>query len=152
MKEQVMEKLFDHLGFDGKDGTYIYCLTRVKEAFHVGTMTLDDFVEVDEDFVGELADVFMELSAAKDKQIAELQWESAWVSAHQEDARRSADYWKSHYCAQVDRIAELTKALEWYADTFNYETILETSDPELFQGKQVVHDGGFRARQALRRK
>lgn len=63
MKEQVMEKLFDHLGFDGVDGTYIYCLTRVKEAFHVGTMTMDDFVEVDGDFVGELADLFLEIMA-----------------------------------------------------------------------------------------
>lgn len=48
------------------------------------------------------------------------------------------------------RNQELQKALEWYADPFNYETILETNDPELFQGKQVVSDKGKRAKQALK--
>lgn len=62
IKEDAMKRLYEHLGFDGVDGTYIYILTRVKEAFHVGTMTLDDFVEVDDDFVGELADLFAEMA------------------------------------------------------------------------------------------
>jgi hypothetical protein len=62
IKAEAEKKLFEHLGFDGVDGTYIYCLTRVKEAFHVGTMTLDDFVEVDGDFVAELADMFVEMT------------------------------------------------------------------------------------------
>ncbi|MFF2909988.1 hypothetical protein [Paenibacillus sp. NPDC057934] len=60
IKQQIESKLFDHLGFNGCDGTYIYILTRVKEAFGYGTMTLDDFVEIDGDFVGELADMIME--------------------------------------------------------------------------------------------
>jgi hypothetical protein len=61
IKAKAEKKLYEHLGFNGVDGTYIYCLTRVKEAFHVGTMTLDDFVEVDEEFVGELAELFAEM-------------------------------------------------------------------------------------------
>lgn len=58
-REYLREKINnDILGHDGKDGTYIYVLTRVKEAFGYGTMTLDDFVEVDEDFTEELLSVF----------------------------------------------------------------------------------------------
>jgi hypothetical protein len=64
IKDKVESELYEHLGFDEVDGTYIYCLTRVKEAFHVGTMTLDDFVEVDGDFVGELVDLFLKLYSA----------------------------------------------------------------------------------------
>lgn len=61
-KEKLMEKLYEHLGFNGRDGTYIYCLTRVKEAFGYGTMSLDDFVEIDEEFVSDLADFILSLN------------------------------------------------------------------------------------------
>lgn len=63
-KEKLMDLLFDHLGFNGKDGTYIFCLTRVKEAFGYGTMSLDDFVEIDEEFVADLADFILSLPKA----------------------------------------------------------------------------------------
>ena len=43
------EQLFKHFGFEGKDGTYVYILNRVKEARHYGTLTIDDFSEVDPD-------------------------------------------------------------------------------------------------------
>jgi hypothetical protein len=66
-KDKLVEGLYDHLGFNGKDGTYIYCLTRVKEAFGYGTMALDDFVEVDGDFVGELADFLIEFVKKKSR-------------------------------------------------------------------------------------
>lgn len=59
-KEELMQQLYEHLGFNGTEGTYIYILTRVKEAFSYGTMTLHDFVEIDGDFVGELADFILE--------------------------------------------------------------------------------------------
>lgn len=39
--------------------SYIYDLTRVKEAFAIGTMSFDDFVEWDESRVAELVDEFM---------------------------------------------------------------------------------------------
>lgn len=54
--ENLAQKLFDYFGFNYKDGTYIYSLTRVKSAFHVDTMTLDDFKEIDEEFVYDLAE------------------------------------------------------------------------------------------------
>ena len=64
-KEKLVEKLFDYFCFNTKDGTYIYNLTRVKEAFHVGTMTLDDFEEIDEEFIYELADFILEIMPSK---------------------------------------------------------------------------------------
>jgi hypothetical protein len=54
--QQIRNILASHFGLtdEWEDGTYLYHLTRVKEAFHVGTMTLDDFVEVDEEFLNEV--------------------------------------------------------------------------------------------------
>ena len=59
-KEQLVEKLFEHFCFNTKDGTYIYNLMRVKSAFHVGTMTLDDFEEIDDEFIYDLADFILD--------------------------------------------------------------------------------------------
>jgi hypothetical protein len=54
--QQIRNILASHFGLtdEWEDGTYLYHLTRVKEAFHVGTMTLDDFVKVDEEFLDEV--------------------------------------------------------------------------------------------------
>jgi len=60
-KEKLVEKLYNYFGFNSKDGTYIYNLTRVKSAFNVGTMTLDDFEEIDDDFIYGLADFILEI-------------------------------------------------------------------------------------------
>lgn len=53
MEDKIREVLASHFGLsdEWKDGTYLYHLTRAKSAFSVGAMTLDDFVEVDEDFL-----------------------------------------------------------------------------------------------------
>lgn len=64
-KEELAQKLYDYFGFNTPDGTYIYNLTRVKEAFHVGTMTLDDFKEIDDEFIYDLADYILELIQSK---------------------------------------------------------------------------------------
>ena len=42
--------------FNVPDDTYAYNLTRVKAAFDVGTMTLDDFEEFDADTVNDIVD------------------------------------------------------------------------------------------------
>ena len=52
MEEKLARLLADY--FDLND-TYAYNLTRDKKAFTVGTMTLDDFVEFDEDTVLDIA-------------------------------------------------------------------------------------------------
>lgn len=56
MEEQVKHSISNVLGLTDEwtDGTYLYHLTRVKEAFNVGTMTLDDFVEIDNELVDEI--------------------------------------------------------------------------------------------------
>ncbi|STO12759.1 Uncharacterised protein [[Flavobacterium] thermophilum] len=54
--QQIRNILASHFGLtdECEDGTYLYHLTRSKEAFSYGTMTLDDFVEVDEEFLNEV--------------------------------------------------------------------------------------------------
>lgn len=52
-REKLIELL--SLYFDIGD-SYAYNLTRVKSAFSVGTMTLDDFEEFDDDTVSDIAD------------------------------------------------------------------------------------------------
>ena len=44
----------------GIGDSYIYDLTRVKEVFSIGTVSLDDFVEWDEERIGTLVDEFMQ--------------------------------------------------------------------------------------------
>ena len=39
--------------------SYAYNLTRVKEAFAVGTVTIDDFVEFDDDTIADIADYLL---------------------------------------------------------------------------------------------
>lgn len=60
---QIKQAIAKVLGLtdEWKDGTYLYHLTRVKEAFHVGTMSLDDFVEVDEELVDEIFEAIQPL-------------------------------------------------------------------------------------------
>jgi len=60
-KDEIADKLLQYFGFNYPDGTYIYNLMRTKSAFNVGTMTLGDFEEIDEDFVYDLADYILEI-------------------------------------------------------------------------------------------
>ena len=55
-REAVMQALNKYFSIGD---SYTYELTRVKEAFYVGTMTLDDFEEWDEDNVSDLCDYLM---------------------------------------------------------------------------------------------
>lgn len=53
-KEELRQRLMDYfrIGID----CYAYNLTRVKEGFAVGTVTIDDFVEFDEEIVDDIVD------------------------------------------------------------------------------------------------
>ena len=55
----LVNKLAEHFGFNGVDGSYTYILTRDKEAFGYGTMSMDDFQEMNEDDLYELADFLL---------------------------------------------------------------------------------------------
>lgn len=55
--EEIKEAIANELGLSEQhlDGTYLYYLTRTKSAFSVGTVTLDDFEEIDGEL---LEDIF----------------------------------------------------------------------------------------------
>ena len=59
-REKLAQVLFDFFGFNDKNGTYTYDLTRCKTAFGIGTMSLDDFEELTEERIYELADYIIE--------------------------------------------------------------------------------------------
>lgn len=55
-REAVMQALNKYFSIGD---SYTYELTRVKEAFYIGTMTLDDFEEWNEDNISDLCDYLM---------------------------------------------------------------------------------------------
>lgn len=57
MREKLIEILSRY--FDIGD-SYAYNLTRVKEAFHIGTMSFEDFQEFDDETVADIADFLLE--------------------------------------------------------------------------------------------
>lgn len=57
-KRNLLFKYFSK--WAGIGDSYIYDLTRVKEGFSVGTVSLDDFVEWDEERIGIMVDEFMQ--------------------------------------------------------------------------------------------
>jgi len=59
-KEKLNKLLSDYFGLNSAVGTYTYKLTRCKTAFEVGTITLDDFEEIDETDVEDLAEFLIE--------------------------------------------------------------------------------------------
>lgn len=58
--EAIAEALCNWAGVGGKEGSYIYDLTRCKSAFGVGTMSFDDFQEWEEDRCFEAAAEFVD--------------------------------------------------------------------------------------------
>jgi hypothetical protein len=56
LKENIVEVLEDFFGMNSFDGTYAHWLTRCKSAYSVGTVTLDDFEEFDEETIDNLAE------------------------------------------------------------------------------------------------
>lgn len=47
IEQKIDEIINKQFSIDSKYGSYIYHLTRAKEAFEVGTMTFDDFTEIE---------------------------------------------------------------------------------------------------------
>lgn len=59
-EDEAREMLIDYFSqWAGCGDSYIYDLTRVKEAFAIGTMSFDDFVEWEESRIAELVDELM---------------------------------------------------------------------------------------------
>jgi len=53
VEQAVQEALEDIFQLDLSNGSYLYELGKVKEAFNIGTVTVDDFEEVTEEYVEE---------------------------------------------------------------------------------------------------
>jgi hypothetical protein len=53
--ENLTEILSDYFSLNAPEGSYTYELTRVKSAFGLGTMTMDDFEEFGQDQIDDLA-------------------------------------------------------------------------------------------------
>ena len=58
-KIELMQNILNEY-FDIPNDTYAYNLTRVKEAFSVGTMSLEDFEEFNEETTRDIAEVLFE--------------------------------------------------------------------------------------------
>jgi hypothetical protein len=58
----IEQKLIDQFGFNDTDGSYLHHLTRVKSAYAVGTVSLDDFEEItqDDEWYQELKKLFID--------------------------------------------------------------------------------------------
>lgn len=61
-RQKLIKVLESFFGFSEswEDGTYFYNLNRVKSAFNVGTMAIDDFTEIEYWQLEELADLIIE--------------------------------------------------------------------------------------------
>ena len=62
---EMTEKLADFFGINSNDGTYWHILTRVKDSRYVGTMTIDDFVEIDMEIISDLAEFITNIIASE---------------------------------------------------------------------------------------
>ncbi|AJA41454.1 hypothetical protein AXJ14_gp135 [Geobacillus virus E3] len=116
--QQIRNILASHFGLtdENEDGTYLYHLTRSKEAFSYGTMTLDDFIEVDEEFLDEVFEdikpVIESLLAEKEiymEKIKELEQENKYYKEQLDISRNMA----------ADIIAGLQKELMKYKNKSN---------------------------------
>lgn len=69
--QKIVETLANHMSFNSKDGTDWHILTRIKEARSYGTLTIDDFSEVNNDNLNELADALIPVikSTSIDKEV-----------------------------------------------------------------------------------
>lgn len=71
-KEKVFQALLEYFCFNGEDGTYAYNLTRVKEGFVYGTVTIDDFEEFTEEQMEELAGFIVERCEKPERRIKDV--------------------------------------------------------------------------------
>jgi len=73
--EQIKDAIAHELGLtdDYMDGTYLYYLTRSKSAFAVGTMTMDDFKEIDEELLDEIFNAIEPFFIEQAERVQELE-------------------------------------------------------------------------------
>lgn len=71
MKDKLKDLLMEYFSIGD---SYSYNLTRVKSAFAVGTVSLEDFEEFDEEFIDDIVEYIMKnMGELKHEQIRSLQ-------------------------------------------------------------------------------
>lgn len=104
--EQIKDAIAYELGLtdDWMDGTYLYHLTRTKSAFAVGTMTLDDFKEIDEELLDEIFNAIEPFFIEQAERVNELE--------------TTVDFYQSALRDAVRRVQELEEEVDrlkvWY--------------------------------------
>lgn len=149
--EQIKDAIAHELGLtdDYMDGTYLYYLTRCKSAFAVGTMTLDDFKEIDEELLDDIFNAIEPFFIEQAERVQELELEV-------NDLRDEVKKWQRFYeeseeshletmellRSTLNQNKRLREALEFYASGNHY------SD-KLYDDKIILLDDGETARKAL---
>ncbi len=147
--EDIKQVIANELGLTDswKDGTYLYYLTRTKSAFSVGTVTLDDFEEIDEEL---LESLFNAIKPFFIEQIERVKVLENIVENHKETIQNYKEACKSwEVINQYDREQNkrYCEALEFYADLKNWRkthTERVNNSPS-----KVIADTGDKAREAL---
>ena len=136
--EQIKDAIAHELGLtdDYMDGTYLYHLTRSKSAFAVGTMTLDDFKEIDEELLDEIFNAIEPFFIEQAERVQELEKENRLL-------RFIAEENKIAYEQRAKQNKRYREALEFYAEGKHVAYKLDETDDDL------VVDYGEIARKAL---
>lgn len=85
----------------------------------------------------ELGRMLIDELSTLQQQNSDLQYECAWVGAHQEDARRSAEYWKNHYFISQQQNRRAVEALE---HAIEFIDILKEHGVTNWSGEQKLRD------------
>lgn len=88
------------------DGTYFYHLTRVKSAFDIGTMTMDDFEEVDEDLVEDIFESILPYLDQCNQHTQELEKEMEQEYSNHKDLESSLMQQNKKYQEALEHIKE----------------------------------------------
>lgn len=73
-EEQIEQELTEHFGLNNRRGSYYYVLTRDKEAFEIGTMTINDFQEFTEEDIDAIMPIVSQALTQSRNQLIEELW------------------------------------------------------------------------------
>ncbi|NLD21660.1 MAG: hypothetical protein GX664_04140 [Bacteroidales bacterium] len=121
MLEQIKDAIAHELGLtdDYMDGTYLYYLTRCKSAFAVGTMTLEDFKEIDEELLDNIFNAIEPFFIEQAERIKELELEI-------KDWRAEVQKWQQLYKESEMRYLETSELLHLtISENQRYKQVLE---------------------------
>lgn len=130
--EQIKDAIAYELGLtdDWMDGTYLYYLMRSKSAFAVGTMTLNDFKEIDEELLDEIFNAiepFFIEQAERVRELEELIEDYKTVNKELHDRRKKLRKQNKRYREYL----ELIKTIGTYGKDINTGEIIRSDEANL---------------------